>query len=144
MNAVRVKATTIEDLLDPEKRAALLQDSLANPPTPITCPDNTPCVKWEDSWGQINCAEIVGGYWRGKEREEQLVLDVGRGGDSRLAIHSPSGNCLTWQGGMRSLAKERFLQTPKGAVWRYRNKPMTNMTDSEIQAFIGTYDLKII
>jgi hypothetical protein len=48
-----------------------------------------------------------------------------------------------WSGSLVPTAKERFDATPQGDVFRYRNTPLTRLSDDEVHTLVGgkTFDL---
>lgn len=48
-----------------------------------------------------------------------------------------------WSGSLVPTAKERFDATPQGDVFRYRNTPLTRLSDEEVRSCVGgkTFDL---
>jgi hypothetical protein len=85
----------------------------------------------------------VDGY-RTKKSQYIRYKTIGDEDQSFMVLLEIDGLNATWSGGLVRVAEKRLLAAAPGAVFRYRNKPLTRLTAQEISALVGGKTLTLL
>lgn len=145
MNASRSTTHVKADHSTPMQRSLLPPEVAAyhTPPTPIDPATIAHVATFDlkDLNGKSHLCLATGGY----RKDGKIII---RYLDTTSAVHQSAtepfqllaqieGSNAIWAGSLHRTAKDRYDNTPPGSVFRYRNKPLTRLTDQEVIDAVG-------